>query len=393
MNLRTNWNANEGWRRRLRARCRRERLFRMLALGAMLLSGAFLVFFFQDVLRGGFRAFQQAHLQVGVHYSEEAAAFGDVAVDGDVQFLVSRGYLRVIPRRIVERPELLGRRIEEWVPATSDVDQYLKGRPNRLAPEEIATVERLRAEGRTRLGFNTGFLLNGDSQLPEMAGIRAAVVGTIYMLLITMLVSVPIGVMTAVYLEEFASDNRLTRLIEVNISNLAAIPSILFGLLGLAVFVNFVGVPRSSALAGGLTLALMMLPIVIISTRAALRAVPDGIRHGALAVGASRWQTVRYHVLPQALPGILTGSILGLAQAMGETAPLLIIGMVAYIPDPPGGLTDAATALPVQVFSWFSMSQRGFEEKAAAAILVLLAVLMLLNATAIYLRNRYEKRW
>ncbi|MDX8383667.1 MAG: phosphate ABC transporter permease PstA, partial [Ghiorsea sp.] len=209
----------------------------------------------------------------------------------------------------------------------------------------------------------------------------------------TMCIALPVGVMTAVYLEEFAPDNRITQIIEVNINNLAAIPSILFGLLGLAIFINFFGVPRSSAIAGGLTLALMTLPIIIITTRAALRAVPSTIREAAYGLGASRWQTVWHHVLPLAFPGILTGSIIGLAQAMGETAPLLIVGMMAYIPDTPTSFTEAATVLPAQIFTWAGESIRAYEERTAAAILVLLSILLSMNSFAVWLRKRFEVRW
>ncbi|HKI60152.1 MAG TPA: phosphate ABC transporter permease PstA, partial [Mariprofundaceae bacterium] len=212
-------------------------------------------------------------------------------------------------------------------------------------------------------------------------------------LLLTMAFAVPVGVMTAIYLEEFAPDNRLTQVIEVNINNLAAIPSILYGLLGLAIFINFMGVPRSSALVGGLTLALMTLPVVIIATRAALRAVPESIREAAYGVGASSLQTVWHHVLPLAMPGILTGSIIGLAQAMGETAPLLIVGMMAYIPDAPGSIFEATTVLPAQIYTWSSESLRAFEERTAAGIMILLAVLLSLNAAAVKLRNRSETTW
>jgi phosphate transport system permease protein len=306
---------------------------------------------------------------------------------------VSRGWLRQIPNRVEANPELMGQTVTRWVVADSAVDQYLKGKYNQLDDDQKAVVDRLAEQGKAELGFNWWFFTHGDSKMPEIAGIKAAVVGTLYTLLVTMLVSFPIGVMTAVYLEEFASDNRFTRAIEVNINNLAAVPSILYGLLGLAVFINFFGVPRSSALAGGLTLALMTLPIIIISTRAALRAVPDSIREGAFGVGASRLQVVAHHVLPLSLPGILTGSIIGLAQAMGETAPLLIVGMMAFIPDAPGGVSDAATVLPAQIFTWASEPARAFAARTAAGILVLLAVLLSLNASAVWLRKRYERRW
>ncbi|MFP4048830.1 MAG: phosphate ABC transporter permease PstA, partial [Desulfovermiculus sp.] len=290
-------------------------------------------------------------------------------------------------------PEVMDSSQTIWVLANADVDQYLKGKHHGLEPGEKEVVQQLEKEGRAKLVFNKYFFTNGDSKHPEMAGIKSAAVGTMYVLLVTMLCSFPIGVLSAIYLEEYAPDNWFTRIIEVNINNLAAIPSILFGLLGLAIFINTFGVPRSSALAGGLTLGLMSLPVIIISSRAAIRAVPDSVREAALAVGASRWQTTIHHVLPFSLPGILTGSIIALAQAMGETAPLLIVGMMAFIPDAPTGITDSATVLPAQIYTWSAASMRPYDERTAAAILVLLAVLIFLNATAIFLRKRYERRW
>ncbi len=292
-----------------------------------------------------------------------------------------------------DNPELQGTTRMEWVLADSAVDQYLKGHEDALRASEARVVERLVEAGRAELRFNTTFFTNGDSKLPELAGIASAAVGTVMTLIVTMLVCFPVGVMTAVYLEEFAPDNRLTQLIEININNLAAVPSILFGLLGLAIYINFFGVPRSSPLVGGLTLALMTLPVIIITTRSALRSVPEGIRQAAFGIGCSRWQVVRDHVLPLSLPGILTGSIIGMAQAMGETAPLIIVGMVAFIPDVGGSFTDAATVMPAQIFTWAGEPDRAFVEKTAGGILVLLAVLISLNATAVWLRKKFERRW
>lgn len=378
---------------RLKRRYRAEKRFKWYALSAVLLAGAFLVFFFFDIISQGYTAFFQARIQADIQYTEQSVEMPLAAVNEEVRYLVSRGRLRTIPQEVKAHPELMGTTQTEWVVATAEVDQYLKGKPNRLKPKQQRVVDRLQKEGRAKLAFNTGFFTNGDSKMPEIAGIFSAVIGSVYVLSLTLLFSVPIGVMTAIYLEEFAPDNPFTQAIEVNINNLAAIPSILFGLLGLAIFINFMGVPRSSALAGGLTLGLMTLPIIIISTRAALRAVPDSIREGAHAVGASPWQVVWHHVLPLSLPGILTGTIIGLAQAMGETAPLLIVGMMAYIPDPPTGITDAATVLPAQIYTWSAASLRAFSERTAAAIIVLLAVLLTLNATAVFLRKKYERRW
>lgn len=316
-----------------------------------------------------------------------------MAVAEELSYLVSRGRLRIIPREIEHNPALLGTTVTEWVLADADVDQYLKGKPNRLNGSDRKVIDAMEGEGKARLAFNRGFFSRGDSKLPELAGIKAAAVGSVFVILVTLLVSFPIGVISAVYLEEFAPDNHITRTIEVNISNLAAVPSILFGLLGLAIFINFFGVPRSSALVGGFTLSLMTLPVIIISTRVALAAVPGTIREGALALGASQVQAVFQQVLPQCIPGILTGTIIGIARALGETAPLIIVGMIAYIPEPPANFTEASTVLPAQIYTWSSASLRAFEERTAAGILVLLAVLLMLNAVAIHLRNKYEHRW
>ena len=370
-----------------------ERLFKGATIFALALAASFLVFFFYNMISQGITALSQAEVLVDVHYNEVSAKSYKKAVDKPFRKIVSRGWLRTLPLYMEDHPEVMGTSVQKWVTATADADQYLKGKPNRLKAKYKKQIESLKKEGKVRLAFNTNFFTRGDSKMPELAGIKSAVVGSVYVLFVTLLVALPIGVMTAIYLEEFAPDNRLTQLIEININNLAAIPSILFGLLGLAVFINFFGIPRSSALAGGLTLALMTLPVVIISTRAALRAVPKSIREAAYGLGASRWQAVFHHVLPLAMPGILTGAIIGLAQAMGETAPLLVIGMMAYIPDTPTGITEAATVLPAQIFTWAGESIRAYEERTAAAILVLVGILLSMNAFAIWLRKQFETRW
>lgn len=266
-----------------------------------------------------------------------------------------------------------------------------------ITDRQIAWTRALEARGLVENGFNSLLFVNADSREPELSGVLGALVGSVLTMLITMVLAVPIGVGAAVYLEEFAPKNRFTDFIEVNINNLAAVPSIVFGLLGLAVFINAFGLPRSAPLVGGMVLALMTLPTVIISSRAALKAVPPSIREAALGVGASKTQAVFHHVLPLAAPGILTGSIIGLAQALGETAPLLMIGMVAFIADPPSlgfaGFTEPATVMPVQIFIWSSSAERAFEARTAAAILVLLAVMVSFNAVAVYLRRRFERRW
>jgi len=285
-----------------------------------------------------------------MHYSEALTKNYNKAIDHKLRRIVSRAWLRSLPKQLKEHPELMGTTVELWVPADSRVDQYIKQHEGHgLKSKFRHTVDKMQEEGKVRTVFNTTLFNRGDSKLPENAGILAASIGSVFTLLITMFIAVPIGVMTAIYLEEFAGDNRFTRIVEVNINNLAAIPSILYGLLGLAIFISFFGVPRSSALAGGLTLALMTLPVIIITTRASLRAVPESIREAAYGLGASNLQTAWHHVLPLAMPGILTGSIIGLAQAMGETAPLIIIGMMAYIPDAPTSILDATTVLPAQI--------------------------------------------
>jgi len=379
---------------RQKRRERADRRFRWYGLAALGLAMGFLVVFFLDIIGQALPAFSQTEVLVKVSYSEAATQNYNKAIDHKLSHIVSRSWLRSLPGHLKEHPEMIGTSEDVWIPADTRVDQYIKGHEGHgLKSKDQKQVDAMQAEGRVRSSFNWDFFASGDSKLAENAGILAAAVGSVFTLLITMLVSVPVGVMTAIYLEEFASDNRFTRLIEVNINNLAAIPSILYGLLGLAIFINFMGVPRSSALAGGLTLALMTLPIIIIATRAALRAVPESIREAAYGLGASSLQTVWHHVLPLALPGILTGSIIGLAQAMGETAPLIIVGMMAYIPEPPTSFLEATTVLPAQVYTWSTESLRGFVERTAAGIMVLLAVLLTLNALAVKLRNRHEKIW
>ena len=376
-----------------RKRYRKEKLFKIICGLALLLACLFLAAFLVDIVFKGASAFRQAEVLVKVSFDEQSREIPPAAVSDEVRSLVSRGWLRLLPQKMNENPELMDTTKELWVVAEGDADQYLKGKPHSLRPKEVAALEELKSEGRTRLVFNHYFFTNGDSKLPEISGILSAAIGSIYVLFLTILFSFPVGVLTAVYLEEFAPDNWMTRTIEVNINNLAAIPSILYGLLGLAIFINTLGVPRSSALAGGLTLGLMSLPVIIISARAAIRAVPDSIREAAIGVGASRLQMVVHHVLPLSLPGILTGSIIALAQAMGETAPLLIVGMMAFIPDAPSGVTDAATVLPAQIYTWSSAALRPYVERTAAAIIVLLLVLIFLNATAVLLRKRFERRW
>lgn len=280
------------------------------------------------------------------------------------------------------------------VPGQWGLNTYLTPESNRrVSDREVAWLEHLRARGMVEKVFNWSFFTAGDSREPELAGIRGALVGSALTLLVTLVLCLPIGVAAAIYLEEFAPKNRLTELIEVNINNLAAVPSIVFGLLGLAIFLNFMGLPRSAPLVGGLVLALLVMPTIIIASRAALKAVPPSIKEAALGVGASHQQAIFHHVLPLAMPGIMTGTIIGMAHALGETAPLLMIGMVAFIVEVPTAITDAATVLPVQIYLWSDLPEIAFQAKTAAAIIVLLAFLFVMNGTAIYLRRRFEHRW
>jgi len=303
--------------------------------------------------------------------------------------------------QILQNPKLLGQPQKLWFTASDDVDLFLKGSVDRALSEdnrrisdmEISWIDSLSEVGDTRSHFNTKFFTNGDSREPELAGILSALMGSVLTLLVCFVISFPIAILAAIYLEEFAPKNKLSAFIEVNINNLAAVPSIVFGLLGLAVLLNVFDLPRSTPLVGGLVLSLMTLPTIIIAARAALRAVPPSIREAALGMGASPVQATFHHVAPLALPGILTGTIVGMAQALGETAPLLMIGMVAFIADVPSSIVEPAAALPVQIFLWADASERAFVEKTSAAIIVLLVFLVVMNLLAIYLRKKFEKRF
>jgi phosphate transport system permease protein len=414
----------------LKKRHRAERRFRLYGLAAITLGLLFLAILFASIVYNGYTAFVQTYVQLEVYFDPERldpqgtrdpqllgrADYGGLVkatlrdmfpdVEGrsakrGLYGLVSNGADFWLRDMVLEDPDLIGTRQKVWVPASSEVDQLMKGRVDREAPEddrrlkdrEIAWVDRLAADEKLDLRFNTIFFTSGDSRDPELAGIWGAAVGSFLTLLVTLALSFPIGVASAVYLEEFAPKNRLTDIIEVNINNLAAVPSIVFGLLGLAVFLNFFALPRSAPLVGGLVLTLMTLPTIIIASRAALKSVPPSIREAALGIGASPMQAMFFHTLPLAMPGMLTGTIIGMAQALGETAPLLMIGMVAFIVDIPSGVFDPATVLPVQIFLWADAPERGFLERTSAAIMVLLAFLIAMNALAIVLRKRFERRW
>lgn len=377
----------------LARRHRSAALFKGMTRLSLLITLSFLFFFLFDMIRTALPAAWQTYVKVEVTYDSTSTRFTSRAVAKDYRDIVSRAWLRTIPKLVEAHPELMNTSEIRWVLADDDVDQYMKGHYHTLKQDQIEVLEALKAAGHIELKWNDIFFSNGDSKIPEFAGIRSAIVGSVLTLFVTMLLAFPIGVMTAVYLEEFSRDNHFTRLVEVNINNLAAIPSILFGLLGLSVFINLFGLPRSSPLVGGMTLALMTLPIIIVSARAALRSVPASIRQAGYGLGLTRQDIVKDHVMPVAMPGILTGSIIGLAQAIGETAPLIIIGMIAFIPDSPGSIMEAATVLPAQIFTWSGMPERAYIEKTAAGIMVILCVLFILNASAIYLRKKYEIKW
>jgi phosphate transport system permease protein len=412
--------VNQGLSRRYRA----EKRFRLYGIVAIILSMIFLMFLFVSIAANGYTAFQQTFVRLDIHLDPGMLDAGSLA-DANYQGLVKQSLADMFPEVTTrkEKRQLygmvsngaayqlqdfvrknqnrIGSVIQLWVPADDDVDMVVKGHIRRDLPEaerrvkdnQMAWIDQFQTQGRLEKRFNTTFFTAGDSREPELAGIRGALSGSFYTLIVTLVLSFPIGVAAAVYLEEFAPRNRWTDIIEVNINNLAAVPSIVYGLLGLAVFLNFFGLPRSVPLVGGLVLTLMTLPTIIIASRAALKSVPPSIREAALGVGASRTQMVMHHVLPLALPGMLTGTIIGMAQALGETAPLLMIGMVAFIVDIPGGFTDPATVLPVQIFLWADSPERAFLEKTSAAIMVLLAFLVTMNAVAVFLRKKFERRW
>jgi phosphate transport system permease protein len=339
--------------------------------------------------------FDAAAIGRGEYEAVMATAARQLGTRTDV---VSAGAWVVLRDMVARDPALVGSRQRLWVPVRSQIDQIAKGKFDLDRPEavrgasdaEVADYRMLRDRGLLRTGWNAAFLTGHDSSDAELAGVGGAIAGSVLTLLVAMGVAFPIGVLAAIWLEEFAPHNRWTDIVEVSINNLAAVPSIIFGLLGLAFFLNVLDLPRSAPLVGGLTLALMTLPVIVISARLAVRAVSVSVREAALGIGASPMQLVFQHVLPQALPGIMTGAIIGMARALGETAPLLLIGMRAFIVDAPAGLTAPATVLPVQIFLWSDTAQRGFVEKTSAAIIVLLVMLALLSSVAIWLRRRYE---
>lgn len=412
--------------KRLARRHRAEQRFRLTGITAIVIALSVLALLFASIAIRGANAFTETTITLDVYFDTgkiDPEGLGNQAtiaranyqglarsalnmlfpaIEGRRQLrslnrLISSGAGLQLRKMVLEDPSLLGTTQQVRLLATSDVDSLLKGEiprdTRRLSNNQRDWIDVLVANGRINHRFNMTLFTSGDSREPEQAGILGAMVGSFFTLAVTLFLSFPIGVMAALYLEELAPKTRLTNLIEVNINNLAAVPSIVFGLLGLAVFLNVMEMPRSAPLVGGMVLALMTLPTVIITGRAALASVPLSIRTAALALGASPLQTTMHHVLPLAMPGMLTGTIIGMARALGETAPLLMIGMVAFIADVPGSVNDPATVLPVQVYLWADAPERAFASKTAAAILVLLVFLVCMNTSAVLLRRRFERRW
>lgn len=411
----TDWNG-QMMQKRIARRYRAERRFKAMGFLAVALSTVFLGFLLFTMLGQGLRGFQRTEIAVDFDFPaltsgttaaaisgpNADAALNSMDVPGIVELAVAQQYGDIseglltegavgnVRRMLIDNPSLVTSKQQLWLPVDSRLDVAFK-RDGEPAAEQ--TVSALAQKDALRTGFNWTFLTGADATDPSAVGIWAAFKGSLMTMAITLMLAFPVGVLAALYLEEYAAKNKLTDMIEVSINNLAAVPSIIFGLLGLAVFLTLFGMPRSSALVGGLTLALMTMPVIVIAGRNAVKSVPPSIREAALGIGASPVQVVFHHVLPLALPGILTGTIIGMARALGETAPLLMIGMRAFIPAAPEGFTDATTALPVQIYLWSDEVNQGFVEKTSAAIIVLLIFLLGMNALAIYLRNRFETRW
>jgi phosphate transport system permease protein len=411
----TDWNG-QMMQKRIARRYRAERRFKAMGFLAVALSIVFLGFLLSNMLGQGLRGFQRTEIAVDFDFPaltsgttaaaisgpNADAALNSMDVPGIVELAVAQQYGDIneglltagaagnVRQMLIDNPSLVTSKQQLWLPVDSRLDVAFK-RNGEPAAEQ--TVSALAQKDALRTGFNWTFLTGADATDPSAVGIWAAFKGSLMTMAITLMLAFPIGVLSALYLEEYAAKNKLTDMIEVSINNLAAVPSIIFGLLGLAVFLSLFGMPRSSALVGGLTLALMTMPVIVIAGRNAVKSVPPSIREAALGIGASPVQVVFHHVLPLALPGILTGTIIGMARALGETAPLLMIGMRAFIPAAPEGFTDATTALPVQIYLWSDEVNQGFVEKTSAAIIVLLIFLLGMNALAIYLRNRFETRW
>ena len=397
----------------------RERRFRLYGGVAILSSLVFLLVFFASIIADGYTAFSRTEIRLAVTFDAqlvEQDSFRTIVQQSlrnrfpgieqrkerwQLYRLMSKAGKYKLRNMAMQDPSVIGTTQDIWLPASSDVDMFMKGKIPADTPEatrkikdkQIAWLEELQAEGAVRSVFNHAFFTNGDSREPEQAGMLGGLMGSIFTIIVCILLSLPIGVGAATYLEEFAPKTRLTDLIEVNINNLAAVPSIIFGLLALAIYLNLLGMPRSSSLVGGFALSMLVLPTIVIATRNALAAVPPSIRHAAMALGATKVQVAIHHTLPYALPGIMTGTILGIARALGETAPLLMIGMVAFVADVPSNFTDPTTSLPTQIYLWADSPEKGFAEKTSACIMVLLVILASINAIAAYVRKRFEHEW
>jgi len=413
--LPTDWKG-EAMQKRISSRYASERRFKLIGLTAIVMSAGFLAFLLISMLGNGLSGFMRTEIDVTFDFPKAPIMVDPAMLQGpNADRILSNANLPTVTvqaaraalgnkgedllspnawvnvREAIKNDPSILQRVETLsLPAATKIDMAAKGD----APAEAeAAYARLNEAGLASTHLNIDFLTSSDATDPSQVGIWGALKGSLLTMAVTLLLSFPIGVLAALYLEEYAPQNRWTDMIEVSINNLAAVPSIIFGLLGLAIFLNVLHMPRSAALVGGLTLALMTMPVIVIAGRNAIKAVPPSIRDAALGVGASPVQVVFHHVLPLALPGIMTGTIIGMARALGETAPLLMIGMRAFIASAPGGITDPATVLPVQIFLWSDEVSRGFVEKTSAAIIVLLAFLLSMNSIAIYLRNKFEKRW
>ena len=413
----------------LKSRLAKEKRFKLYGIASITLALFLLMLLFVSIFSQGYTAFQETKIQLHINFDEKIidptkTKDWEIIKKSNFNLLIKNSISELFPevsgrskkrklKKIISNSaeyqlrdyvknniEVIGTNEKIWVLADDDVDMLIKGHINRALPEnerridndELKWIKFLESKKLIKKFFNKTFFTSGDSSESEQSGILGAFIGSLFALSITLILSFPIGIATAIYLEEFApKNNKLIDFVEVNINNLAAVPSIIFGLLGLAIFLNFFGMPRSVPLVGGMVLSLMTLPTIIISSRAALKSVPPSIKEGALGVGASKIQAVFHHVVPVALPGMMTGTIIGLAQALGESAPLLIIGMVAFIVDIPQTMTDPATALPIQIYLWADTPERGFVERTSAAIMVLLVFLIFMNSAAVYLRKKFEK--
>lgn len=403
----------------LARRHRAETRFKAYGLCAIMASFFFLMILFGSIVSKGYSAFYHSEIQLSLTFDAKSVErdntrkiihnalkkkFPDVTdrnARRDLYQLVSKSNIYKLKDMLTENADLKGQTADMWLTTSSDIDMYLKGNIlediasdlRKVSDQQIAWIQSLDSEGKLRNVFNTTFFTAGDSREPEMAGFAGSMIGSFLIVIVCLLLAFPVGVCAALYLEEFAPKNRITDIVEVNINNLAAIPSIVFGLLGLSVYIQVMGVPRSSALVGGLTLALMALPMIVITTRSAIKAIPQSIRDGAIALGATKMQTTFHHVLPLAIPGIMTGTILSIARVLGETAPLIMIGLTAFVVDIPKTFTSATTAMPVQIYLWADSPEIGFIEKTSAGILILIAFLIAFNALAVYIRKRFETRW